>query len=786
MTVSEFINKVGFQVKQEDINGVNQAMAGIKNTAGKLLGAIGIGLSLSGVKNFLQDCVSISSEVEEMQNKFNVVFQGITQTVEDWAQSYSDAIGRNKNDIKQYLADQQNLLVGFGMTREEGFELSKQMTSLALDLASFANLDESSAINWMTKAVMGESEAAKNLGTVLNDTTRAEAMLALGMSGTYESLDQLSKMQVNYQAIVSQSTDAVGDCERSLGSYASTMKQFQAKLKEVKTLVGQFFMPTFAKVLKFGTQALTMLRNGIQRINDFATRIGGAERILAVLAVTLALVMGYLNFSKITSGLKAVAKVLSGIKASTLGVVAVFLILALLVEDFIGFMQGRDSLFGTLLQNAGVDVDKFRENVTRIWKNLQTILGAIWQGIKNVAIPIFQGIWKAVKGVFEGIGGIIEKVAPKFAELIDQMANGEVDTEQWEEFGEKWGKIIAFAAGVVAAILAVIKVIKTVKTVISGVKTAITGAKAAFAVISNLNPVSLIIIGIIALIAAIVLLVKNWDKVKEVALKVWTAITDAFGKLGNWFKSKVVDPIANFFSGLWNGAKNVVTGFIDWIGGSWEKIVGFFINPFGTIFAYLYENFEGFRNFVDRIFTGIVTIVTNIKNAIVEGFNAAIEWITGLPEKALTWGKDIIQGIIDGIKGAIDKVGEAVGEVADKIKSFLGFSEPEDGPLSNFHTYMPDMIDLMAKGIKDGKKKIKEVLGDLTGDMSVMASANLVSGGTLGSVTNSSSTRSIVQNVNISNKFEGDRAGQQKSAQAMSKATEDTTSELARALAYTR
>lgn len=65
----------------------------------------------------------------------------------------------------------------------------------------------------------------------------------------------------------------------------------------------------------------------------------------------------------------------------------------------------------------------------------------------------------------------------------------------------------------------------------------------------------------------------------------------------------------------------------------------------------------------------------------------------------LQWGKDLIQSFINGIMGGINAVGEAVGRVADKVKSFLGFSEPEDGPLSNFHTFAPDMMKLFAQGI---------------------------------------------------------------------------------------
>ena len=283
MTIRDIFISLGFQIDESSESEAEQGINKLKNLAQNALGAIGIGLSIAGISSAIKDCVSLSSEVEEMQNKFDVVFQGMTDEVEAWAQTYSDSIGRNKNDIKTYLADQQNLLVGFGMTRQEGAELSKQMTTLALDLASFANLDEASAVDNMTKAVMGESEAAKALGAVTNDVTRAQAMQALGLSGSYDKLDQLTKMQVNYQAILGQSPDAIGDCERSLGSYASTVKSFESKLKELKTLIGQFFMPTFQKVISFGGKGIALLRDTVQKINNFADKVGGAERILAVL-----------------------------------------------------------------------------------------------------------------------------------------------------------------------------------------------------------------------------------------------------------------------------------------------------------------------------------------------------------------------------------------------------------------------------------------------------------------------------------------------------------------------
>jgi len=73
-----------------------------------------------------------------------------------------------------------------------------------------------------------------------------------------------------------------------------------------------------------------------------------------------------------------------------------------------------------------------------------------------------------------------------------------------------------------------------------------------------------------------------------------------------------------------------------------------------------------------------------------------------LSEAASTWGADLIQSFVDGISGGIGRVRDAVINIADEVRAYLGFSEPERGPLSNFHTYMPDMFDLLTEGVEDG------------------------------------------------------------------------------------
>lgn len=115
---------------------------------------------------------------------------------------------------------------------------------------------------------------------------------------------------------------------------------------------------------------------------------------------------------------------------------------------------------------------------------------------------------------------------------------------------------------------------------------------------------------------------------------------------------------------------------------------------------------ENFPKIVEAAFDLIVTLATalvdnipEIANAILkinEEINAKFDEVV---QKALSWGADLIKNFIGGIKSKIRDLKNAVGNVASGVKSFLGFSEPEVGPLSDFHTYAPDMMKLFAQGI---------------------------------------------------------------------------------------
>ena len=779
MTIAKFINEVGFKVREGDVKKVNDSIKSIKSTATKLLGAIGIGFSLTKINALVEEFGAankqIKSSVGEMENMDAVQGQ-VLQKANAARLAYTDMAGYVSNLAK---------------AGSDIFPVDDaiQFTSTVAKLMKTNGRNDSAISSMMegfNKSFQKGIVDTETLNKMLEQAPETANVLAqsLGVAKS-QLLDMASNGTMTVQQLKDAFMDASGEID---AAFQNSNMSISDGLKNIRNNWGLWLTQMNSTLgvtnaiaramVKFSDTAMRVMnrvRNAVIWLGD---KLGGTDKVLKLIAISAGALFIAFNFGKIVKGVQAVFTGLRNVNKQALLMAAAFIIVALLVEDFINFMQGNNSLLGSLLEKAGVDVDKFRANIIKIWGNIKTILTAVWQGIKNVAIPIFQTIWGVIKTVFEAIGKIIDKIAPQFANLADQLANGNIDTDKWVKVGEAIAKIIAVIVGVVAAVKTVIAVVRTVTSVVKGVSAVISFVS---------SPVGLVILAIMALIAVGILLYKNWDKIKAFAIRIWTAIKDffvnIFTSIGNFFTS-IWEGISTFFSSVWNGIKETVSGAVSAV---WETI--------STVFSTIWEFISGVATNIwtaittafTNVLSGITGTIGNIKDSIVTGFTAAIDWIKALPAQAVQWGKDIINSIVDGIKSAVSKVGEAVSGVASKIKGFLGFSEPDEGPLSDFHTYMPDMIDLMTKGISAGKAKVRDALGALTGDLSIMAQANVASPTTARTAMGSNSvSKSVVQNVNINNKFEGDRAGQQKSAAAMDKAAGDSTGEMARALAYAR
>lgn len=162
---------------------------------------------------------------------------------------------------------------------------------------------------------------------------------------------------------------------------------------------------------------------------------------------------------------------------------------------------------------------------------------------------------------------------------------------------------------------------------------------------------------------------------------------------------------------------------------------------------YLSELYQSGLDILDVVDISIIRRINSSYKFILEiksGFSNVKNHITGLASQAVTWGKDLVMGLVNGIKSCIGAVGDAVKSVADKIKSFLHFSVPDEGPLTDYESWMPDFMGGLAKGIEKSRGLVADAVNGVAEDMVVSptVSANAVT--MQGSFLATESTASIV------------------------------------------
>lgn len=747
MTIRDISVAFGFDVDRASQTNAENSIKGLKSMATKLLGKIAVVFSVTKLASFAKDCVEAASNVEEMENKFNVVFGDMADEVDEWATEFADSIGRNKNAIKTYLADQQNLLVGFGMTREEGAKLSEEMTTLALDIASFSNMDEDVAVERMTKAVMGESEAAKALGAVLNDTTRAESMLALGMNGTYDSLSQLEKMQVNYNAILSQSPDAVGDCVRSMGSYESSTRQLKAAQEEFKEFIGGQLLPVMSVFVQWVTKGIKVctqfakailldaegnnrilltferihavvkrlqpaierftssMRNGINKATDtvksIVNRLGGMENAMKLLAIVAGAFILAMNWSKIIGGAKAFLSLIGGIgklfslaNLKILAVVAVIVILALIVEDFINFLLGNDSVIGTIFDKLGIGADNAREAIFNAFNKVKEFLLNVWDVIKTAASMFVD----TIKGFFERHGEQIRK-----------------------NFERAWGIIKTFLSGVWTFIS------QLAATLFGNTEDEIDGSQQ-----STKDKILSVWQAILDALSAV------WDALFEVGSAVFNAIATVIETVFGWiqaFWNSWGSQILSWFKVLWDSLGGILGGFLDIIKGvanfissvftgdwqgAWEAIKSIFQGVWDVIVNFITAVWETIKllfsmalsaiqaiweaiwgaisSFFQGIWNGIVSFVTGVWNTITSTISNAINTAYNTVVSVLQAIHDFFANIFSGIASTVSTT---FSNILSGITSTIG--SIKDGIVNGFQAAIDFITGLPSQAIQWGK-----------------------------------------------------------------------------------
>lgn len=433
-------------------------------------------------------------------------------------------------------------------------------------------------------------------------------------------------------------------------------------------------------------------------------------------------------------------------------------------------LVGKNAMSGFLaLMNAGEgDINKLSgaidncdgaaQNMADTMNdNLEGQLTILKSALEELAISFGQLLIPALREVVQWLQGFIG--------FLNSLPEGVKKTIM----------VIALVAAALGPVLIIIgKVISAIGTImtivpkVAGVINVVKGAFAALNATMLANPIVLIIAAIAALVVAFIYLWNNcegfrqfwinlWENVKQIAVAVWEGLKTFFAAAWQAISTTaqtIWNGIRNFFSVLWEGIKTIFTTVLNVI----KTIVTTYFNVYKTIITTV---FNAIRTVITTILNAIKTVITTvwntiknvfttvlntiksvvsgafnamwtgikntisgIVNTIKTGFNNAVGFIKSLASSAFRWGADIVEGIVNGIKSCIGKVKDAVCSVADTIKSFLHFSVPDEGPLTEYESWMPDFMSGLAKGIENSKGMVKNAVSGLAADMVINPQMN--------------------------------------------------------------
>ena len=249
------------------------------------------------------------------------------------------------------------------------------------------------------------------------------------------------------------------------------------------------------------------------------------------------------------------------------------------------------------------------------------------------------------------------------------------------------------------------------------------------------------------------LIMKLCEGVLNAAGELWTAGAELINGLGDRIKErvdgaiewgsglveKISEGVESVKESLWNSAEAAAQGIdsvfgtrvseaLDWGKNLIERIENgiadkdaTFKEKVGSTAQILNDAFlerinaalDWGKNLLDSFAGGIVDGVSKVGDAVAEFWQSLKDDFNGRIQDALQWGRDLIQNFIDGIKEKWENLKTTVSETAQTVKNFLGFSEPAEGPLSDFHTYAPDMIDLWNAGLRDNEFKVRQQIASV-------------------------------------------------------------------------
>ena len=519
-------------------------------------------------------------------------------------------------------------------------------------------------------AILADCRVAFGGMTEAEKANNAEALVGKNAMSGFLALMNAAPEDIN------KVSGAVNNCKDAAKNMADTMQDnlegqmtiLKSQLQELAISFGDLLMPAVRSIVA-GLQGMVNVLNAMP---------DGVKRVIMIIALLVAALGPVLILigktisavGTIMTWIPKLAGAINTVKGAFAALSATMMAnpIAIVIAAIAALVAAFIYLWNTN--------EVFRQFWIRLWNEIKEVAVQVWTAVSQFLVSAWNGIRNTAVAVWNGIKDF---------------------------FSGLWNGIRTLFTTVVIAI----------STFLAG---AWNGIRATIMAVWN---------------AVAAFFTSVWNGIKTVTTTVVTAIRTFLQSAWNGIKTlitTVMNAIRTVFSTVWNGIRTVITTVMNGIRGVISSVWNGIRNTISSIVNGIKSTVSGAFN---AMWNGIRSTISGIYNTIRDGLGNAVNYITSLASAGWRWGADIINGIVNGIRSCIGAVAGAVTDVANTIRAHLHFSVPDEGPLTDFESWMPDFMQGLAEGIEKSRGMVKEAVNGVAADMVVSPQMAVADGGVM-------------------------------------------------------
>lgn len=723
--------ELGLKAVQEDLARSSEDAAAktdkmgdsFKGAAGKAAGFAGkyrvhAAAALGGIGLIAKESIDYASEAEQSYGAVESIFGDHAQGIISASKGAAEAVGLSGREYRELTSSTGAMLKNMGMPMDEVASKSQNLVGVASDLAATFGGSTKDAIEAVNALMRGEADPIERYGVSIKQSDINARMAAKGLDKLTGSAAKQAQAQTLLEMLTEQTSSAQGQFARETDTAAHKQQVATAKLNDAKEAIGTGLLPMFALAAEKAAQ--------------FAGVVGKHPKVFlalgAAVATAASAIVGIATVSSAVSALGGMAKIASVASKAMTGLKVAMTVftgpVGLIVTGIAAVIAGL-TLFFTKTETG-----------KKLWASFVEVLGAGWdwvvekfkaglEWVQSTFGPVFSQISETVSSAWdatvEKVTGAVDRVkeivsgalnfwksgdTTDYAEALGMNPDSPVFTflqlfrdklialkdfaiVAWDFMKAKWGEFTVgfgqfyqtWIAPVVSAMGTVFQVLGTV--VMGALQGIWTAMQFVGSVISTVW--STVIQPTLSVFMSVVQAVGSF--VAPIFMAIIGGAFRTMGTLISSIWSGVIKPAWDFFRNAAGLLADVLTGNFSNIGNRFSSmgdaisnVVRGTINTAMNLFKSIFEAAKGVAAAFAQSIGNMVNSVRGKIGEMMGVLGQIPSKIQGVFASAGTWlvnaGKNIINGLINGIKSMFGQVGNAIGSIMpDKIRGMLGFMD---------------------------------------------------------------------------------------------------------------